>query len=216
MVRITSTVVAACLVACAYASPIVDRKLNEIARLDSELLKGTSFVANGGESSPKDLSGRAFSGNGKEPSPEDLNRRAFPGNGKEPSLEDLSRRAFASGGEEPSPEDLNRREESVGGTDEKNSGDGTIINESALGQALSKEIKRTEENLHTRISRLPSKEMDKQNQRFEDARIHEQEANFARHRTGRNSVAMQVIVEYLAYGGAIRYAIEDGSFESKI
>ncbi|KAJ3932683.1 MAG: hypothetical protein NXY57DRAFT_92220 [Lentinula lateritia] len=74
------------------------------------------------------------------------------------------------------------REESVGGKDKNNSkaGDGTIINESALGQALSKEIKRTEENLHTRISRLLSKEMDKQNQRFEDARIHEQEADFAR------------------------------------
>lgn len=56
------------------------------------------------------------------------------------------------------------REESVGGKDKNNSkaGDGTIINESALGQALSKEIKRTEENLHTRISRLLSKEMDKQ------------------------------------------------------
>ncbi|GAW06255.1 wd40 repeat-containing nuclear protein [Lentinula edodes] len=74
------------------------------------------------------------------------------------------------------------REESVGGKDKNNSkaGDGAIINESALGQALSKEIKRTEENLHTRISRLLSKEMDKQNQRFEDARIHEQEADFAR------------------------------------
>ncbi|KAJ3815773.1 hypothetical protein EV368DRAFT_44285 [Lentinula lateritia] len=74
------------------------------------------------------------------------------------------------------------RDESVGGKDKNNSkaGDGAIINESALGQALSKEIKRTEENLHTRISRLLSKEMDKQNQRFEDARIHEQEADFAR------------------------------------
>ncbi|KAJ3889320.1 hypothetical protein GG344DRAFT_51895 [Lentinula edodes] len=74
------------------------------------------------------------------------------------------------------------REESVGGKDKNNlkAGDGAIINESALGQALSKEIKRTEENLHTRISRLLSKEMDKQNQRFEDARIHEQEADFAR------------------------------------
>ncbi|KAJ4488438.1 hypothetical protein J3R30DRAFT_3792845 [Lentinula aciculospora] len=74
------------------------------------------------------------------------------------------------------------REESAGGKDKNNSkaADASIINESALGLALSKEIKRTEENLHTRISRLLSKEMDKQNQRFEDARIHEQEAEFAR------------------------------------
>ncbi|KIK63644.1 hypothetical protein GYMLUDRAFT_40712 [Collybiopsis luxurians FD-317 M1] len=69
-----------------------------------------------------------------------------------------------------------------GGKDKQNSkaADASIINESALGQALSKEIRRTEENLHTRIARLLGKEMDKQNQRFEDARIHEQEAEFAR------------------------------------
>ncbi|KAJ3997522.1 hypothetical protein F5050DRAFT_1399834 [Lentinula boryana] len=74
------------------------------------------------------------------------------------------------------------REESVGGKDKNNSkaADAATINESVLGQALSKEIKKTEENLHTRISRLLTKEMDKQNQRFEDARIHEQEADFAR------------------------------------
>lgn len=42
------------------------------------------------------------------------------------------------------------------------SGDSSIINETALGQALSKEIRKTEENLHTRIGRLIGKEMDKQ------------------------------------------------------
>lgn len=40
--------------------------------------------------------------------------------------------------------------------------DMAIINETALGQALSKEIKKTEDNLHSRIGRLISKEMDKQ------------------------------------------------------
>ena len=37
-----------------------------------------------------------------------------------------------------------------------------IINESTLGQALSREIKKTEDSLHTRIGRLIGKEMDKQ------------------------------------------------------
>lgn len=37
-----------------------------------------------------------------------------------------------------------------------------IINDSALGQALSKEIKKTEDSLHTKIGRLIGKEMDKQ------------------------------------------------------
>jgi len=44
----------------------------------------------------------------------------------------------------------------------KQQNDASIINETALGQALAKEIKKTEENLHTRIGRLISKEMDKQ------------------------------------------------------
>ncbi|THV07877.1 hypothetical protein K435DRAFT_772233 [Dendrothele bispora CBS 962.96] len=60
------------------------------------------------------------------------------------------------------------------------SNDSAIINESALGQALSKEIKKTEDSLHNRISRLLGKEMDKQNQRLEDARAHEQAEDFAR------------------------------------
>ncbi|KAJ3840135.1 hypothetical protein F5878DRAFT_614147 [Lentinula raphanica] len=72
------------------------------------------------------------------------------------------------------------REESVGGKEKNTAKAADIINESALGQALSKEIKKTEESLHTRFSRLLTKEMDKQNQRFEDARSHDQEAEFAR------------------------------------
>lgn len=40
--------------------------------------------------------------------------------------------------------------------------DSALINDSALGQALSREIRKTEENLHTRIGRLIGKEMDKQ------------------------------------------------------
>ncbi|KAE9394980.1 hypothetical protein BT96DRAFT_966810 [Gymnopus androsaceus JB14] len=75
-------------------------------------------------------------------------------------------------------------EDSGNGTSgkEKNSKatDSALINESGLGQALSREIRRTEENLHTRIGRLLSKEMDKQNQKLEDARIHEQEQEFSR------------------------------------
>lgn len=42
------------------------------------------------------------------------------------------------------------------------SNDATLINESNLGQALSREIRKTEESLHTRIGRLIGKEMDKQ------------------------------------------------------
>lgn len=37
-----------------------------------------------------------------------------------------------------------------------------LISESALGQALSREMKKTEENLHNRIGRLINKEMDRQ------------------------------------------------------
>jgi hypothetical protein len=40
--------------------------------------------------------------------------------------------------------------------------DAAIISDSSLGQALSREIRKTEENLHTRIGRLIGKEMDKQ------------------------------------------------------
>ncbi|TFK25084.1 hypothetical protein FA15DRAFT_668959 [Coprinopsis marcescibilis] len=58
--------------------------------------------------------------------------------------------------------------------------DGNTINESAFTQTMSKEMKKTEDNLHSRISRLISKEMEKQNQRLEDARAHEQAEDFAR------------------------------------
>ncbi|KAJ7684688.1 hypothetical protein DFH06DRAFT_1156346 [Mycena polygramma] len=61
----------------------------------------------------------------------------------------------------------------------KNS-DAALINESALGQALSREIRKMEESLHTRIGRLIGKEMDKQHQRLEDARAHDQSEDFAR------------------------------------
>lgn len=44
---------------------------------------------------------------------------------------------------------------------DKNS-DQSLINESPLGIALSKEIRKSEENLHTRIGRMMAKELDKQ------------------------------------------------------
>jgi hypothetical protein len=80
-------------------------------------------------------------------------------------------------------------------------GDAAIVTESILGQALSREIRKSEESLHTRIGRLIGKEMDKQrmsfifwalhspfanlinilvDQRFEDARAHEQAEDFTR------------------------------------
>ncbi|KAI0664945.1 hypothetical protein C8Q70DRAFT_940901 [Cubamyces menziesii] len=51
---------------------------------------------------------------------------------------------------------------------------------SDLGTTLSKEIKRSEESLHTRLGRLISKELDKQHQRLEEVRQSEQAADFAR------------------------------------
>ncbi|KAF9001924.1 hypothetical protein BDQ17DRAFT_1357730 [Cyathus striatus] len=60
------------------------------------------------------------------------------------------------------------------------SADAAVLNESALGQALAREIRKTEENLHTRIGRLIGKEMDKQHQRLEEARAHEQAEDFTR------------------------------------
>ncbi|KZT69035.1 hypothetical protein DAEQUDRAFT_757242 [Daedalea quercina L-15889] len=59
-------------------------------------------------------------------------------------------------------------------------GDPAILNESPLGVALTKEMRKVEENLHTRIGRLIGKELDKQHQRLEDARAHEQAEDFAR------------------------------------
>ncbi|KAG6874293.1 hypothetical protein C0995_001518 [Termitomyces sp. Mi166 len=66
-------------------------------------------------------------------------------------------------------------------TKDKNGRSDTLgINELSLAQAISREIKRTEESLHTRIGRLIGKEMEKQHQRMEDARAHEQAEEFAR------------------------------------
>lgn len=80
----------------------------------------------------------------------------------------------------------------------KEGNDAALINESALGQALSREIRKSEESLHTRIGRLIGKEMDKQRKfhmvalslastdiclsdhRLEDARAHEQAEDFTR------------------------------------
>ncbi|EJD05746.1 uncharacterized protein FOMMEDRAFT_153084 [Fomitiporia mediterranea MF3/22] len=79
------------------------------------------------------------------------------------------------------------REESNGGSSGRDKGkekekpsDNGILNESPLGNALSKEIRRVEENLHTRIGRLIAKELDKQQQRLEEARANEQAADFTR------------------------------------
>lgn len=44
----------------------------------------------------------------------------------------------------------------------KSISDATAINESALGQALTREIKKTEDNLHTKLGKLIGKEMDRQ------------------------------------------------------
>ena len=86
-----------------------------------------------------------------------------------------------------------------GGKDKKEkSPDAALIGESALGLALSREIRKSEESLHTRIGRLIGKEMDKQREfqsmlsllqfddvsiqdhRLEDARAHEQAEDFTR------------------------------------
>ncbi|EPQ58070.1 hypothetical protein GLOTRDRAFT_104018 [Gloeophyllum trabeum ATCC 11539] len=45
---------------------------------------------------------------------------------------------------------------------------------------ISKEMKRMEESLHTRLGRLIGKELDKQHQRLEEVRVSEQAADFAR------------------------------------
>ncbi|KAL5511726.1 hypothetical protein ACEPAH_4944 [Sanghuangporus vaninii] len=76
------------------------------------------------------------------------------------------------------------RDESNGssgkGKEKEKTADIAIINESPLGVALSKELRRVEESLHTRIGRLVAKELDKQQQRLEEARAAEQAADFTR------------------------------------
>jgi hypothetical protein len=54
------------------------------------------------------------------------------------------------------------------------------VSDSGVAQVVAKEIKKSEESLHTRIGRLITKEMDKQQQRFDDARAHEQAEDFNR------------------------------------
>ncbi|KII88712.1 hypothetical protein PLICRDRAFT_110617 [Plicaturopsis crispa FD-325 SS-3] len=85
----------------------------------------------------------------------------------------------------------NTKTKNVGWKDKEDSGkdnklakisdkDAALINESALGQAMSREIRKSEENLHTRLGRLIGKEMDKQHSRLEEARTREQADDFAR------------------------------------
>ncbi|KXN90514.1 hypothetical protein AN958_04186 [Leucoagaricus sp. SymC.cos] len=52
--------------------------------------------------------------------------------------------------------------------------------ETLFSQVLGREIKKTEDSLHTRLGRLFGKEMEKQYQRLEEARAHEQAEDFAR------------------------------------
>ncbi|EIW85394.1 hypothetical protein CONPUDRAFT_118217 [Coniophora puteana RWD-64-598 SS2] len=61
----------------------------------------------------------------------------------------------------------------------KNSDAGSM-SDSAITAVFTKEIRKTEESLHTRIGRLIGKEMEKQNQRLEEARAHEQAEDFNR------------------------------------
>ncbi|KAF9228666.1 hypothetical protein BS17DRAFT_772338 [Gyrodon lividus] len=58
--------------------------------------------------------------------------------------------------------------------------DSGSVSDSGIAQLVSKEIKKSEESLHTRIGRLITKEMDKQQQRFDEARAHEQAEDFNR------------------------------------
>lgn len=60
---------------------------------------------------------------------------------------------------------VNWKEKDDGNRDKDRNGKGTdagILSDSSLGQALTREIRKTEENLHTRLGRLIGKEMDKQ------------------------------------------------------
>ncbi|KAG9318257.1 hypothetical protein JVU11DRAFT_339 [Chiua virens] len=53
-------------------------------------------------------------------------------------------------------------------------GDLGSLSDTSIAQLVTKEIKKSEENLHTRIGRLITKEMDKQQQRFDETRAQEQ------------------------------------------
>ncbi|TFK42749.1 hypothetical protein BDQ12DRAFT_676749 [Crucibulum laeve] len=75
---------------------------------------------------------------------------------------------------------VNWKDKDDGAKEKEKNGKSDAALESTLGQALTREIRKTEENLHTRIGRLIGKEMDKQHQRLEEARAHEQAEDFAR------------------------------------
>ncbi|KAG6832704.1 hypothetical protein H0H92_012276 [Tricholoma furcatifolium] len=78
------------------------------------------------------------------------------------------------------PKSVNLKEKEEQAKDKNSRSDALMVSESGLGQTLSREIKKSEESLHTRIGRLLTKEMDKQHQRMEDARAHEQAEDYAR------------------------------------
>ncbi|KAG1749037.1 uncharacterized protein EDB91DRAFT_1112153 [Suillus paluster] len=59
-------------------------------------------------------------------------------------------------------------------------GDAGASSDTGIALVVTKEIKKSEESLHTRIGRLIGKEMDKQHQRLEEARAHEQAEDFNR------------------------------------
>ncbi|KIK98818.1 hypothetical protein PAXRUDRAFT_823420 [Paxillus rubicundulus Ve08.2h10] len=58
--------------------------------------------------------------------------------------------------------------------------DSGSVSDSGFAQLVSKEIKKSEESLHSRIGRLITKEMDKQQQRFDEVRANEQAEDFSR------------------------------------
>ncbi|KAH7914946.1 hypothetical protein BJ138DRAFT_1078241 [Hygrophoropsis aurantiaca] len=58
--------------------------------------------------------------------------------------------------------------------------DAGSLSDSGFTQTVAKEIRKSEESLHTRIGRLIAKEMDKQHQRLEEARAHDQAEDFNR------------------------------------
>ncbi|KAJ3717708.1 hypothetical protein C8R42DRAFT_676444 [Lentinula raphanica] len=112
MVQIIPVLLAASIIASAYAKPIVTRsKICRAVTDDGEE-----------ESSPADIARRAFAGCRDEPSLEDLSGRSFAANGGEPSQGDIDRRNFGSLDVEPGLEERafagNGKEPSQGDLDE--------------------------------------------------------------------------------------------------
>ncbi|KAH6918752.1 hypothetical protein BKA70DRAFT_1248170 [Coprinopsis sp. MPI-PUGE-AT-0042] len=72
-----------------------------------------------------------------------------------------------------------------GGNKEKStkSSEANLISDAVLTQVLAKNLRVTEDALHNRMSRLISKEMEKQNQRLEEARHHAAADDFTRQET---------------------------------